>query len=208
MSLASDERAALSDEFDKAGPDRPTLCGGWDTADLLAHLLVRERQPWAAAGIVLSPLAPLTERAMRGYATTPWSERVNLLRRGAPLWSPFRLRAVDELANGAELFVHHEDVRRGEPGWEPRPADPVRDEQLWALLKRMGRVLFKGTPPGVVLRRPSGEQHVVTTGPGVVTLVGEPAELVLFAFGREAARVEVDGTPSDVAAFSAGSRGI
>ena len=208
MSLASDERAALSDEFDKAGPDRPTLCEGWDTADLLAHLLVRERQPWAAAGIVLPPLAPITERAMRGYATTPWSERVDLLRGGAPVWSPFRLRAVDELANGAELFVHHEDVRRGEPGWEPRPADPTRDEQLWALLKRMGRMLFKGDGPGVVLQRPSGERHVVTTGPGVVTLVGEPSELVLYGFGRDAARVEVDGTPTDVAAFTARSRGI
>jgi uncharacterized protein (TIGR03085 family) len=207
MSLASDERSALCDEFEKAGPDRPTLCEGWTTADLLAHLLVRERQPWAAAGIVVAPLAPLTERAMRGYASTPWADRVTLLRR-APVWSPFRVQAVDDLANGAEFFVHHEDVRRGEPGWEPRPADPTRDGQLWTLLQRMGRMLFKDVAPGVVLRRPSGEQHVVTTGSGVVTLVGEPSELVLYGFGRDAARVGVEGSDEDRKAFAAGSRGI
>jgi uncharacterized protein (TIGR03085 family) len=208
MSLASDERSALSDEFDKVGPDRPTLCEGWDTADLLAHLLVRERQPWAAAGIVVAPLAPLTERAMRGYDGMPWAERVTLLRNRAPLWSPFHLRAVDDLVNGAEFFVHHEDVRRGEPGWEPRPADATRDGQLWTLLQRMGRTLFKGVAPGVVLRRPSGEQHVVTTGSGVVTLVGEPGELVMFGFGRDAVRVELDGTEEDKRTLTSGKRGI
>jgi uncharacterized protein (TIGR03085 family) len=207
MSLASDERSSLCDEFEKAGPDRPTLCEGWTTADLLAHLLVRERQPWAAGGILVAPLAPLTERAMRGYAGTPWADRVTLLRR-APVWSLFHVRAVDDFANGAEFFVHHEDVRRGEPGWEPRPADPTRDGQLWTLLQRMGRTLFKSVAPGVVLRRPSGEQHVVTTGAGVVTLVGEPGELVMFGFGRDAARVEVVGSPEDVAAFGKASRGI
>jgi uncharacterized protein (TIGR03085 family) len=208
MSLASDERSALCDEFEKVGPDRPTLCEGWSTADLLAHLLVRERQPWASVGIVVAPLAPLTERAMRGYAGTPWADRVALLRNRAPVWSPFHLRAVDDFANGAEFFVHHEDVRRGEPGWEPRPGDPTRDAQLWTLLQRMGRMLFKGVGPGVVLRRPSGEQHVVSTGSGVVTLVGEPGELVLYGFGRDAARVDVEGSVEDKTAFASGSRGI
>lgn len=208
MSLASDERAALCDEFDKVGPDRPTLCGGWTTADLLAHLLVRERQPWAAAGIVVAPLAPLTERAMRGYATKPWADRVTLLRDRAPVWSPFRLRAVDDVANGAEFFVHHEDVRRGEPGWEPRAADTTRDEQVWAVLRRMGRMLFKGSAPGVVLRRPSGEQQVVTTGAGVVTVVGEPGELLLYGFGRDAARVEIEGTDENKRTFESAKRGI
>jgi uncharacterized protein (TIGR03085 family) len=208
MSLASDERVALCDEFEKVGPDRPTLCEGWTTADLMAHLLVRERQPWAAAGILVAPLAPLTERAMRGYASMPWADRVTLLRNRAPVWSPFHVRAVDDFANGAEFYVHHEDVRRGEPGWEPRPADATRDAQLWALLQRMGRMLFKGTAPGVVLRRPSGEHHVVTTGTGVVTLVGEPGELVLYGFGRDAAQVELEGAIQDRKAFEAGTRGI
>ena len=42
---------------------------------------------------------------------------------------------MDEAVNGAELFIHHEDVRRGEPGWEPRGADETRDGALWALVR-------------------------------------------------------------------------
>lgn len=41
MSLATTERSAICDAFLAAGPDRPTLCAGWTTRDLLAHLLVR-----------------------------------------------------------------------------------------------------------------------------------------------------------------------
>jgi uncharacterized protein (TIGR03085 family) len=208
MSLASDERAAICDEFQRVGPDRPTLCEGWTTRDLLAHLLVRERQPWAAPGIVVPALAPLTERAMRGYDTTPWEDMVGQLRSGAPLWSPYRIGSVDEFANGAEFFVHHEDVRRGEPGWEPRDPDPSRDATLWALLLRMGRLLYRRSPVGVAQRRPCGEQHVVKTGPGLVTIVGEPAELVLHAFGRDAARVELKGEAGDVEAMGGVARGV
>ncbi|MFC4945526.1 TIGR03085 family metal-binding protein [Pseudonocardia sp. GCM10023141] len=208
MTLASDERAALADTFDKVGPDRPTLCGDWTTQDLLAHLLVRERQPWASGGILVPALAPITERAMRGYAKTPWSELVDEWRAGAPLWSPFRLGKVDEMANGAEHFVHHEDVRRGEPGWEPRPADPKRDAQVWALVGRSGRMMYRHSPVGVILRRPSGEQAVVKTGPGSVTVVGEPSELLLHGFGRDEIRVTFEGDPADLAELQATSRGI
>jgi len=40
MSLATAERAAICDTFDALGPDRATLCAGWNTADLLAHGVV------------------------------------------------------------------------------------------------------------------------------------------------------------------------
>jgi uncharacterized protein (TIGR03085 family) len=208
MTLATAERAAICDTFDAVGPDRPTLCAGWTTADLLAHLLVRERQPAAAVGIVVAPLASVTEHAMRGYNSTPWADRVNLLRGGPPLWSPFRVPAFDRLGNGAELFVHHEDVRRGEPGWEPRPPDSARDGELWSALARMGRMLYKSSPVGVTLVRPSGERIVAKAGERSVTITGEPAELVLHGFGRDAVRVEVDGDPTDVTALGSASRGV
>lgn len=208
MSLAATERAALADALDAAGPDRPTLCGDWATRDLLAHLLVRERQPWAAPGILVPALAALTERAMRGYADDPWSELVGLFRSGPPAWSPYRVPKVDALVNGAEHFVHHEDVRRGEPGWEPREPDAVRDAELWAIVGRMGRILYRRSPVGVAVARPGGEQRVVTTGTGLVTITGEPGELMLHAFGRAAVRVEVTGVAADVEAMSAAPRGI
>lgn len=208
MSLATAERAAICDTLDAVGPGRSTLCEGWTTADLLAHLLVRERQPLAAAGIVLAPLASVTDKAMRGYDAVPWAERVDLLRRGAPLWSPFRVPALDRLGNGGELFVHHEDVRRGEPGWSPRPAEAERDAELWALLGRMGKILYKSSPVGVVLARPSGERIAAKPGERSVTITGEPAELVLHGFGRNAVDVAIDGAPADVTALTAVSRGI
>ena len=208
MSLARAERAALSDTLDKTDPAQPTLCAGWTAHDLLAHLLVRERQPWAAAGIVVPALAGVTESAMRGYADTPWPEMVDAFRSGPPAWSPTRAERVDEAVNGAELFVHHEDVRRGVPGWEPRPADAERDAAVWDLLGRAGRFFYRRSPVGVVLRRPTGEQVVVKAGRGLVTVEGEPGEILLHAFGRDAARVQVHGDPVDVAAFEAVPRAV
>jgi uncharacterized protein (TIGR03085 family) len=208
MSLARRERAALSDEFDRAGPERPTLCEGWAARDLLAHLLVRERQPWAAAGIMVPALAPITQRAMAGYDTVPWNERVDLLRSGPPVWSPMRPARIDAAANGGELVVHHEDLRRGAPGWEPRLADPERDAAVWAVVQRSARLLYRRSPVGVVLRRPSGEQVLAKAGTAIVTLTGEPIELLLHAFGRSAVRVETEGAEPDVAALAAAERGV
>jgi uncharacterized protein (TIGR03085 family) len=208
VSLATDERAALSDTLETLGPDRPTLCTGWSTRDLLAHLLVRERQPWAAPGIVVPALHPITQKGMAGYADTPWESMVGELRDGAPPWSPYRIGKIDEVANGAEFYVHHEDARRGEPGWEPRPSATERDEQLWGLATRMGRLLLRRSPVGVVLRRPEGAAHVVRTGPGLVTVVGNPGEIVLHLFGRDATRVEVEGSAADVEAYESAGRGL
>lgn len=208
VSLAHDERLLISDEFARSGPDRPTLCEGWRTRDLLAHLLVRERQPLAATGIVLPVMSPVHERAIAAYADTPWDAMIADLRGGPPVWSPYRVERFDELANAAEFFVHHEDVRRGEPGWEPRPPEPVRDAALWQLITRMGKLVLRRSPVGVIVRRPDGAVHVVKTGPGIVTLVGEPGELLLHAFGRDAARVEIEGSEADVAAYRSVSRGV
>ena len=57
MSVASDERAALCDLLDELGPDQPTLCEGWQTRDLAAHLVVREHRLDAAPGILLPAIA-------------------------------------------------------------------------------------------------------------------------------------------------------
>ena len=208
MSLARAERAALSDTLDRTDPGQPTLCAGWTARDLLAHLLVRERQPWASGGIVIPFLAPLTERAMQGYADTAWKDMVEQLRSGPPAWSPSRIGRVDEAVNGAELFVHHEDVRRGRPGWVPRGADETRDGVLWELVTRMGRLFYRRSPVGVVVRRPTGAQAVIKTGRGLVTIEGEPGEILLHAFGRDAARVELRGQPADVDALAGSARGV
>ena len=51
MSYSREERLALCALLDETGPDAPTLCEGWTTGDLAAHLVLRERRPDAAAGV-------------------------------------------------------------------------------------------------------------------------------------------------------------
>jgi len=208
MSVASDERTALIDLMEQLGPEAPTLCGGWLTRDLAAHLIVRERRPDAASGILIKPLAPLTDRAMRDYAGKPWPELLRLLREGPPWWSPMSIDAVNARANLVEFFVHHEDVRRGAPGWQPRPPDGRRDAALWRALGMMGRALYRRSPVGVVLRRPDGAEHAVRSGPRRVTVVGEPGELMMHAYGRDQARVDVQGEPAAVQAIQRSPRGL
>lgn len=211
MRLVPAQRAALCELFETTGPDAPTVLPGWRAAELLAHLLVRERQPLAAPGILLSPLAPLTERAMRGYDNMPWHRRVELLRAGPPSWSPYRLGAVDEQANLVEFVVHHEDLARAQPGWRPRPSDPDREEALWSRLRLMARVMYRKSPVGVLLRHPTrerGAEIAARAGRGRVTVTGPPGELVLHAFGRDVAQVELDGAPADVEALTRTPRGL
>ena len=47
MSYSQEERLALCALLDKSGPDAPTLCEGWTTGDLAAHLVLREHRPAA-----------------------------------------------------------------------------------------------------------------------------------------------------------------
>ena len=50
--LAQQERNTLCDLFVELGSEAPTLCEGWSTADLAAHLVVRERRPDSGPGLV------------------------------------------------------------------------------------------------------------------------------------------------------------
>lgn len=208
MSVATDERAALCDLLDELGPDQPTLCEGWQTRDLAAHLVVREHRVDAAPGILLSAFAGHTKRVQDTYARRPWRELVDLVRGGPPAWWPTRIPAVDKLVNSIELFVHHEDVRRGQEGWTPREPDARRHAVLWAGLKRAGKMTLRRTPVGLVLARPDGESIVIKRGPNTVTVTGEPGELLLFAFGRDAVRVAFDGEQSAIGAVQGLSRGL
>ena len=51
------ERAALCDLFVQVGPAAPTLCEGWATYDLAAHLVIRERKPLSGPGLVMGGAA-------------------------------------------------------------------------------------------------------------------------------------------------------
>jgi len=208
MSIAATERAALADLFEELGPNEPTLCTGWQTRDLAAHLVLRERRPDAAPGILLKPFAGYTKRVQDTYARRPWRELIELFRAGPPAWWPTRIPAVDAAVNGIEFFVHHEDARRGQEGWTPREPDAARDDALWTGLRRASRMTLRRSPVGLVLHRPEGDEIVVKRGPTTVTVTGEPGELLLFATGRTATKVDFDGDQPAIAAVQGLRRGL
>jgi uncharacterized protein (TIGR03085 family) len=119
-----------------------------------------------------------------------------------------RLSSMAEKINGVEFFVHHEDVRRARPAWTPRSADPQRSAQLWDMLAQMGRMCYRKSPVGVVLRRLDGTEHVARPGDRTVTVVGAPDELMLHAYGRDEAVVELEGERADVADLQGSQRGF
>ena len=106
-------------------------------------------------------------------------------------------KVLDPLASIHEMFVHHEDVRRTQTGWEPRELDAstaAAVKRRVAMISRAGMSKsMAAVPAQQTLRTPDG-QTVVTVGSGSpVTVTGEPLELLLFAFGRNAVRVDFGG---------------
>lgn len=211
-SFAARERALLCDLAELVGPDAPTLSGEWTVRDLVSHLLVRERHP-AAVGIVVSPLAGWHDAEVDKGARDDFESLVDRLRAGPPFWSPFALPVLGDLANVAEYFVHHEDVRRAGDGWEPRGLDPDDQDLLWKVVLTLGRTVGAQAPVGVVAVRTDADGRATVRRPrrgtGTVEVRGTPEEIVLFLYGRQdQARVELDGEPDDVARLSGASLGL
>jgi uncharacterized protein (TIGR03085 family) len=206
--LAASERHELCNLMERLGPDAPTLCAGWTTRDLAAHLVVREGRPVAAAGILFPPLARLTARVQRNTAERPWPELLDLVRSGPPWWSPLRLGPIGEKINGIEFFVHHEDVRRAGRGWQRRAPDLHRGDALWEVLSQLARLCYRQSPVGVVLRCSDRAERVARRGRSSVTVAGSPEELTLHAYGRAEAMVALEGDQVDIQRLRDSPRGF
>ncbi len=205
-SFARRERLALCDTALREGPDAPTLCEPWDVEALVCHLLVRERNPVAAAGIAVPPLAGLTERAMERLGRTDFGVLVERFR--SPWVVPFAIPGVEQLMNTLEFFVHHEDIRRAQPEWAPRSLAESDEQTLWSYLKVAGRGLAR--PAGVPLRMEWGARTATLRGgDDPVVLRGLPAELALVLQGRaRIADVEYDGPADAVAKLQGADLGV
>lgn len=200
---AQSERLDLCELLDRVGPDHDTLCGEWKTADLAAHIVLRERRPDAAAGIMIPGLAARTNRVMEELKLMPWADLVDLIRQGAPRWNPTSLGPVDMIANTFEFFVHHEDVLRAGPNWAPRDLDPEFEKLLWSRLKTSAPLLWRRAKVAVTLSNRIDQitaKKSKTSGGVLVT--GDIGELVLKSYGRTACNVTVTGDDSEVAIFN------
>jgi uncharacterized protein (TIGR03085 family) len=202
----------VADLLTKLGPDQPTLCAGWKTLDLAAHLVIRERRPDAGLGVLGGPLAGHTRRVQdRRISRSTFPQLVDLVRTGPPRLSLFALPGADDRGNTVEYFVHHEDIRRAQPGWEPRDLSPGLSDLLWQRL-RLAKLMLRRAPVGVEFAREAdawqeGDAPLRITAKArapMVTVTGTPAELTMWAFGRPAAaRVRLEGSDPDVAALAA-----
>jgi uncharacterized protein (TIGR03085 family) len=189
------ERRDLTDLLIETGPDAPTLCAGWTTRDLAAHLAVRDRRVDAMAGVLIPSLSGHGEQVRRAKAARPYPEVVAEVR-NPPWWSPLSNPLTGELINGLEFFIHHEDVRRAAPGWTPRTLDAAHYKALWSAVRFTARLGLRGLHVPVAVRAPGlGEVTVGGDAPRA-TVIGDPGELALFLSGRQrAANVDVEGAP-------------
>jgi uncharacterized protein (TIGR03085 family) len=213
MGYSRDERLGLCALLDEVGSDAPTLCAGWTSRDLAAHLVLREHRPDAGAGIVVGPLAGYTARVQQKLsAQTSYAALVQAIRTGPPKFSLWGIPGMDERANVVEYFVHHEDVRRAAPDWKPRDIGPGLSNVLWDRL-RMAKLVLRKVPVGLEFARDddgaggngdgSGFRMTIRRGTPVVTVTGTPAELTMWAMGRTSAtHVRLDGTDSAVRMLS------
>jgi uncharacterized protein (TIGR03085 family) len=202
-SLAQQERTNLCDLFLERGADAPTLCEGWLTVDLAAHLVVRERRPDSGPGLVWPKMAEYTDKVRRSVRDrTSWEELVATVRRGPPML----LRPFDGAMNTVEFFIHVEDVRRADPGWEPRAISPELADALWARVGAGG--MAKKVPATIVVTSPGRDSKESGTGP-VLTLAGDPGELTMFGAGRQGAtRVDINGDAALAGQLRAASLGV
>jgi uncharacterized protein (TIGR03085 family) len=218
VTYARDERLALCALLDQTGPAAPTLCEGWKTVDLAAHLVLRENRPDAGLGIMGGPLAGYTRRVQQDLAAkTPFPQLVQTIRSGPPRLSIFAIPGADQRLNMTEYFVHHEDVRRAQPGWQPRELDSGLVSRIWSELSR-ARLMLRKVPVGIEFARDDDDDGQEARQPvrmtvrprtPMVTVIGAPAELMLWTFGRTAAaRVRIEGADADVQALRTARWGV
>jgi uncharacterized protein (TIGR03085 family) len=223
VQLAFLERRALAETLRGTNPDAPTLSGEWTAAQLAAHLVLRERSAVELLGRLPNKrMQQIAERAIDNLvAKQPYAQIVAAVDSGpswrdarlplpiAPIWA---LPPVREKANLIEYLVHHEDVRRAQPGWTPRDLPAELVAEIWRRLPVSIRLTMRRVPVGMALAWP-GHRQVLTPRAkrhgAQVTVTGHPVELLLFAFGRRTvAQVQLEGSPEDVAAVTKAPVGL
>lgn len=224
MSFAQEERARLADLLEELGPDAPTMCEGWTTKDLLVHLCYRERRtvlmgismlldargaktPSGSAG----PVHELVDASYAAYAARPYAELLELFRSGPGWLSP--LKPFDWVANRAEMFVHHEDVRRGrgplapevpeEGEWFPRVFNSSTNQALWRTLEMVSHLLVApdSAPIHFQWRGRTGitfTTHGAAPEDAALHVTGQPGEMLLWIYGRQKVVVQLRGDESKV----------
>ncbi|HEU5043477.1 MAG TPA: TIGR03085 family metal-binding protein [Nocardioidaceae bacterium] len=206
MTWVEGERRSLAADFRAADPNAPTLCAGWTTRHLCAHLVQREhamlRNVWDQAMTKAPGEEPFLRRLVDDAGTPDgYTALVDRFEAGPSRRS--LMSRFDEAVNLVEYVVHHEDLRRGSGPVPPRDLPAAELAEIWRRARLILKRAYRKAPVGVELAPDGGRVAPVKSGPSVVTVAGSPLELILHAFGRRgAADVRVDGSADDVDSFT------
>lgn len=230
MSATSDlvtlQRTALCDLLDQLSDaqwDAETLCEGWDAGDVVAHLVVREREPVPAIGILFPPLSGLHDRRVAARKAAGRETLMRQLRGGPPPW--MRLPFTGDVQVG-EDWIHLQDIARGGAASAEGPApasddgggNPEVAKRLWQAVGRFAPMTLRGIDSGGVVALTDGrttKAYAVggkvarpTNDPANLTITGPVGELLLFATGRTACEVTFDGDPALRTAIEGSRRAV
>lgn len=207
MDFVDFSRQLLADALLGAGPDAPTLCEGWRTRHLAAHLVLRESS-LTTLGLIVPPLHSWADKRVDALADKAASTHAyqKLIRRfiAGPKLSLLRAKGVDQAANLLEYFVHTEDIRRAYERFAPRNLSSRYSKLLWEQLQKRAKILLRDSPVGVILIRGNGQRVVAKSGKDSVAIRGPVGELILFAHGRgDHALVTFEGSDEAIAQLRA-----
>jgi len=194
--LDATERRELCDLLAELGPDAPTLCEGWTTTDLAAHLVVREHNLCAWPAIALGDKVPaaerLTAKLMAQAAARGYEQLTDTVRAGPP-FGPFGWSASRSVLNLPEYVVHHEDVRRANDR-APRQGRPDLDQTVWRILSSRSRLYVRRVKGHGVILQWGDERLIAKKGETSAAIAGQPVDLLLYVSGRKShAEVELTG---------------
>jgi uncharacterized protein (TIGR03085 family) len=211
--LRAGERRALVDTLRAVGPDAPTLCAAWRSADIAGHLVVSEAalgMPMVVANALRRVLpASVTRRTIASLRSQGdrlilrarsrgWDLVISKLASGPPTLYRFGALAHVRLI---EEWVHHEDIRRAN-GLTVRPDADGLDDALW----HAGLTLasYREFLPGrehLALVLPDGRREELGRETQV-EITGRPGEILLYVAGRtDAADVVVSGDADAIASL-------
>lgn len=186
MNWYAREQHDLVSTLRRAGPDAPTLCEGWRTRHLAAHLYLRLHRPWRmVAGILpgVEDADALTLRMGDEHLSGGAYEQLLDAFLAQPAWWNPMGRAGDGV-HLLEYVVHHEDVRRANGPVPPRSLPAEQLSALWVQVRRTGRVSQARSGTGMVLVVPAGPRAVVRRARRSIAVTGDPVELALYLTGR------------------------
>lgn len=173
----------LCDVLDQVEPAAATWCEGWTAHDLAAHIWILKRDPLGWPGVAVPRLG--MGRAARVKGRWSYGGLVARLRRQSGAIAAMPLDRFEDHRHAlGEYWMHTQDVARPQ-GIDQPPVDDELAEALWLRVQRAAPLLHRRVR-GLTLVHADGRRVTVTRGTPTLRVIGTPAELMCWAYGRPA----------------------